>query len=402
MSRNNDDDDVIAVEDLGKGGPIRTGIGFLDHMIDQLHSHAQIGVRLVIIAPSLADDDYDPNRHAKCQEKVMKRAGMLLGTELQRMMESKSSLPGTIRASARFSCPLDEALVECEICRSMSGSLDFQLAPFGNRTKIGSMETDKLIYFWQALALSAHLDLRLVKIRGSNGHHIIESAFKAFARALRKLLDGNTASNVDNWNATLQLQRQAIVERNTKETSIAASLQLDGAGNVQITTGIQTLDAFLTTLAISSKIMSLNITCKGDLWIDEHHTAEDVAIALGQVLQTALGDKAGLVRMGDATVDGIQVVMDLSNRPCFTYEGSFWNQEMIGDLSSEMFLHVLDSLTINARMTLHIVEKEAAASSAEQAVQGVAKAWGEAFRQCAMVDLRRAGATASSKGTLSV
>ena len=152
--------------------------------------------------------------------------------------------------------------------------------------------------------------------------------------------------------------------------------------------------------------MSLKMDCQGDLWIDDHHTSEDVSIALGQVLTQAFGTKAGLNRMwcaegreGDAVVE---VVMDLSNRPDLNHDLSLGEEEYVdGSLTSEMLAHVLESLVVNARMTVHIVQLRKGKTVLETAVATFI-AFGRALRLCAAVDPRRAGKTASSKGTLSV
>jgi imidazoleglycerol-phosphate dehydratase len=162
--------------------------------------------------------------------------------------------------------------------------------------------------------------------------------------------------------------------------------------------------------------------------VDDHHTAEDVSIAVGQCLTQALGTKAGLNRMWLATAQQgeteVEVTMDLSNRPYMghnlhetlgrqeyvveeeeTTNGSSSSTSSSGSkLSCEMLEHVLDSLVMNGRMTVHIVEtpKAGNGSSVKDTVMCTAKAFGQALRVCAMVDKRRAGQTASSKGTLSV
>jgi imidazoleglycerol-phosphate dehydratase len=263
-------------------------------------------------------------------------------------------------------------------------------------------------------------------MRGDNAHHIVESSFKAFSRALRNLLDGiDTESfsgnlilmygaNSPNYKMGIDMKREGSITRKTKETSILTTLKFDGgATGVDIRTGVNMLDQFLQELAVTAAI-SLKIECEGDMWIDEHHTAEDVAIAVGQVISQALGTKAGLNRMWCAasTIENtkIHVTMDLSNRPCFTHNlRSMETAEYIGDLTTEMFEHVLDSIVVNARMTVHIVEDiiedendEAVTENVENSVMATARAFGQALKYCAMVDGRRAGATASSKGTLSV
>jgi imidazoleglycerol-phosphate dehydratase len=330
---------------------------------------------------------------------------------------------------SRFCCPLDEGLVECVIQPSSSGEggslIEYTLSPYGvypkgkGRTKIGQLETFAIESFWKALAENAKIDIQLNKIRGDNGHHIVESSFKAFSRALRNYLDAPKLwdNGSENDQASVALARQAQVERSTKETSISVHLLLNGSSqDTKVETGIPVMDEFFTALAAEAN-MTLKIQCKGDLWVDDHHSAEDVSIAVGQCLTQALGTKAGLNRMWltEATVGQakVEVTMDLSNRPYMGHnlQDTLGQQEYVDDaetngnsgcpLSCEMFEHVLDSLVMNGRMTVHIVEKEAGASVKETALC-TAKAFGQALRVCSMVDKRRAGQTASSKGTLSV
>jgi imidazoleglycerol-phosphate dehydratase len=425
--------DSIFCEDLQKPqGPILTGVGFLDHMLDQFNSHAQIGVSLTVADFSGENSDMqERNRHATHdQAKLRRLVGMKLGTELQRLLLASS----TTGKASRFCCPLDEALVACELKYDNSSQeittgklVTFSLTPYGKfpptgRKYIGSMETDKLQIFWESLAEHSGLEISLEKIRGDNAHHIVESTFKSFSRAIRNLLDGiNTTTTgdanrmfqlygpeSDNCKASIDLSRQASVQRSTKETSISTTIRMDGGiSGSEIDTGIQTLDQFLSTLA-SNASMSLSVNCKGDLWIDDHHTAEDVSISLGQVLTEALGTKAGLNRMWSAVAQSgdakVEVTMDLSNRPCFTHNLALSNSEAdekVGNLSLEMFEHVLDSLVVNSRTTVHVVQM-VPSSNLGDTIQAVGIAFGVALKHCATVDCRRAGATASSKGTLSV
>lgn len=415
---------VFQVQDLIKpSGRISTGVGFLDHMIDQFNSHAQIGVSLEMGAAEI-DNDHAYERtnrvNGEDQKELLEHVGVLLGAQFKRLL-AEAKNPGQ---SSRFCCPLDEALVRCQLKRvDGTGSLSsFTLAPYGKfprtgRTHIGHLQVRYVELFWKGLAQSSGLDICLDKIRGDNAHHIVESAFKAFSRALRNLLDGVDTVNVatptlealygrasENYRASLALTRKASVERKTKETSISVTLRLDGGtSGVTVDTGIRTLDKFFETLA-DEAWMSLDLKCKGDKWIDEHHTAEDVAIAVGQVLAEALGTKAGLNRMWSAMdkqgSSVVEVTMDLSNRPCLTHNLSL-DSEMVGDLSLEMFEHVLDSLVVNSRMTVHVEETEFGGDFVAS-VAAVARAFGRALRFCMSVDQRRAGATASSKGTLSV
>lgn len=216
------------------------------------------------------------------------------------------------------------------------------------------------------------------------------------------------------------LKREGKVERTTKETSISVHVLLNGCSNdTHVDTGTPFLDQFYTVLA-KEACMTLKIKCKGDLWVDDHHTAEDVSIAIGQCLTQALGTKAGLNRMwlSGATRENtsVEVTMDLSNRPYFEHNlhETLGRQEYVDCendkasdngilLSCEMLEHCLDSLVMNSRMTVHIVQIEAKEpSSVADVALCTAMAFGRALRVCAMVDQRRAGTTASSKGTLSV
>ena len=418
---------------------IATGIGFLDHMLDQLHSHAQLRVHLQAVKMEKdATDSY------------VSAIGTAVGTALWTLLQSR--LPKEELCSSTFACPLDEALVVCVLKKkpiaegvaTETGVLEsYTLAPYGiyprstGRVLIGTLPTASLESFWRHLARALpNVSIELCKIRGHNAHHIVESSFKAFARALRNWIDGIDAAapadggtsalntmygrGSDNTAQSLALCRTASIARNTKETSIRTEMHLDGgAKGISIQTGVQTLDAFLSEFALYARI-SLHVTCRGDLWIDEHHTAEDVAISIGQALHEALGTKAGLNRMWYASVPStstnddfrVAVTMDLSNRPCFVHNLSILEEmEMMGDLSCEMFVHVLDSIVTNARMTVHVVEegRMIGLDNADNKdpyrhpiLMATAGALGDALHMCALVDSRRAGKTASSKGTLSV
>lgn len=408
--------------DLAKStNPINTGIGFFDHMLDQFNSHAQIGVSATVTSTE-EDDLEDRNRHGddSLQLDLMKKVGTALGGEMKKLIPSSAG-------ESRFCCPLDEALVECIISPSNdSPSFVFDLAPYGiypktGRKKIGKMMTSPLEFFFQNLCMAAGLNVSLKKIRGDNGHHVVESSFKAFSRALRNLIDGTDttgqgAKMEEMWGQSSQSAKEGVVmkrtgssSRKTKETTINVEIDLDdGVKGIKVKTGIQTLDSFYTDLATEAGI-SLNVYCQGDLWVDDHHSSEDVSIAIGKVLNTALGTKAGLNRMwcsrAQCNDSIVEVTMDLSNRPCLTSNLSLSDYtedcEYVGDMSIEMLEHALDSLVMNGQMTVHILECEKG-SDIRNLATATALAFGKALRLCAAVDPRRAGKTASSKGTLSV
>lgn len=395
----------IACHDLQKpAGPLNTGIGFLDHMLDQINSHAQMGIHLVLSGE-------DKNRHAQVDARALLS---LIGTTVGQAM--RPWLPLSENKTVTFSCPLDEALVECQLLSNDNNDNNKQQAaceyhhftPLGKyppqigRTHLGQLNVSALDAFWNALAEATQLKIVLIKHRGDNAHHIIESSFKAFSRALRNYIDTDDlyGNNSPNAQASIALQRHASLQRSTKETSIQVDLQLDGgAGETHVATGIPTLDRFWTQFAHAAE-MTLRIQADGDLWIDEHHTAEDVAIAVGQCFDQALGSKAGLNRMWSVQKSGLQVTMDLSNRPCFVHDLDWGMTEFVGEgLSCEMMEHVLESWIVNARWTVHVQQERGGSSCS---IDDLAQALGTAVRYCASVDVRRAGATASSKGTLSV
>lgn len=447
----------VKVLDLKKSQDvISTGVGFFDHMLDQINSHAQIGLSVQVTKNCVSNGEKwkkdDVNRFAQpyeLQETLMSQVGQEIGRELGKILRAEILSNG--QHCSRFCCPLDEALVECVLEIDPSDTTNggllklFSLPPYGvyppnkGRAKIGHMiTTPNVELFFQCLAETSGLNISLTKLRGDNGHHIVESAFKAFSRALRNLIDGtNTTTpeswcketlksmeqlwgiNSDSYNQGLALNRLSTSERKTKETSISIGLKLDGGEHScnQIDTGINIMNEFYTIFANEAHI-SLNVSCSGDLWVDDHHTAEDISIAIGKCLNAALGNKAGLNRMWNSTchikddIKGsssiVEAVMDLSNRPCLTCDLDFHEEEYVGDLSVEMFHHALESLVINGQMTLHIVDKSIPCTDAyskediTNLVKATAAALGQALKQCIAVDPRRAGAIASSKGTLSV
>ncbi len=150
--------------------------------------------------------------------------------------------------------------------------------------------------------------------------------------------------------------RNAAVERTTRETRIACRLNLDGTSEVRVATGIGFLDHLLTALAFHAG-WNLELECSGDLEVDDHHTAEDCALALGEALDTALGDRAGIVRFGSAFAPLDEAlarcVVDLSGRPWPQVDLGL-RREMLGGLAGENVGHVLQSLAMAARCALHV------------------------------------------------
>lgn len=150
--------------------------------------------------------------------------------------------------------------------------------------------------------------------------------------------------------------REAVVDRRTKETEISVRLNLDGTGAAEVATGIGFLDHLLDALAKHSRF-DLELSCKGDLLIDDHHTAEDCGLTLGTALQQALGSRVGIRRFGYAyaPLDEAlaRAVVDISGRP-FADVNLGLTRERLGELSCENIPHVLSSLASTAGLTLHV------------------------------------------------
>jgi imidazoleglycerol-phosphate dehydratase len=192
--------------------------------------------------------------------------------------------------------------------------------------------------------------------------------------------------------------RTAEITRKTLETDIAVTLTLDGAGAAVVSTGVGFLDHMLTALAKHARF-DLTLRCKGDLHIDDHHTAEDCALALGQALDQALGERRGIARFGSAyaPLDEAlsRAVVDLSGRPFAAVEMGL-RREKIGDLSCEMIPHVLASLAIASRSCFHVdvLKGENDHHRAESAFKALALA----LRQAVSRD--GSSSVPSTKGTL--
>lgn len=151
------------------------------------------------------------------------------------------------------------------------------------------------------------------------------------------------------------IERKSQITRKTKETDISASLNLDG-GEVKINTGIGFLDHMLTALAVHGGF-GLTLEAKGDLYVDGHHTAEDVGIVLGKALCEALGDKSGIVRYGSAYIPMDESLgfcaVDISGRPFLVFNAEFVN-EKIGELDTCLIEEFMRAFAFNAGITLHL------------------------------------------------
>ncbi|WP_134668671.1 imidazoleglycerol-phosphate dehydratase HisB [Halorussus marinus] len=192
--------------------------------------------------------------------------------------------------------------------------------------------------------------------------------------------------------------RTAAVTRETAETDIEVILDVDGDGDATVETGVGFFDHMLDSFA-KHGLFDLTVRCDGDLDVDDHHTVEDVAIALGTAFEEALGDKRGIVRFADRKVPldeaVAEVVVDVSGRPLFEFDGDF-SQAGVGGMTSHMAGHFFRSLSMNAGLTLHLgVTGENAHHEIEALFKGVGRALDDATR----IDDRR-GDVASTKGQL--
>ena len=194
--------------------------------------------------------------------------------------------------------------------------------------------------------------------------------------------------------------RTAEISRQTRETTISVTLDVDGTGKADISTGIGFLDHMLDSLARHSRF-DLSIKATGDLHIDAHHTAEDIAIVLGQALDRALGEKRGLRRFADATVPLdealVQVVLDLSGRGFAAVDVPF-RGEMVGTLPTEMIPHFLRSFAIEGRLTLHV--RLLAGENDHHRAEATFKALARCLELATRIDPRIASQVPSTKGAL--
>lgn len=195
------------------------------------------------------------------------------------------------------------------------------------------------------------------------------------------------------------MTRRAELEYATKETATRLTLELDGRGEARIETGIGYLNHMLEQLTFHG-LLDLELSCKGDLEVDTHHTVEDCAIALGRALDQTLGDRKGIARYGqchlpmDETL--ARVVLDFSGRPEFVFSGGF-SRDKLGELETQMIPHFFKSLAVAGRLTLHmtLLYGENDHHKCEALFKGLGRALAEAIAP----DPRRGGVS-STKGVL--
>jgi imidazoleglycerol-phosphate dehydratase len=196
------------------------------------------------------------------------------------------------------------------------------------------------------------------------------------------------------------VKRQATIDRSTKETKIKATVDLDGTGAYDISTGVGFLDHMLEQLARHS-LIDITLKAKGDLHIDFHHTTEDCGIVLGQAVAKALGDKQGITRYADVHLPMdetmTRVAVDVSGRPYLIWDVTF-PRSKLGEMDTELFREFFQAFAQNAGITLHIANLygENNHHIAETCFKGLARA----LRSAIAIDPRQAGRVPSTKGSL--
>jgi imidazoleglycerol-phosphate dehydratase len=195
------------------------------------------------------------------------------------------------------------------------------------------------------------------------------------------------------------MPRHAHIHRKTNETEVTVSLDLDGQGDAEVRTGIGFYDHMWGHVAHHG-LFNLTIQASGDLDVDEHHTVEDVAIAFGQALNAALGERAGIVRMADAWVAMDEalahVVVDLSGRPYAVFDAAF-STPKIGALGTSLIPHVFESIAAHGRLNLHA--RVLYGRDDHHKAEALFKALGRALDAATRIDPRRTGVP-STKGML--
>jgi imidazoleglycerol-phosphate dehydratase len=194
--------------------------------------------------------------------------------------------------------------------------------------------------------------------------------------------------------------RRATIERNTKETRIAATVDLDGSGRYEVSTGIGFLDHMLEQLSRHS-LIDITLKAEGDLHIDYHHTTEDSGIVLGQAVSEALGERKGIWRYGSALIPMdetlTRVALDASNRPYLIWKVGF-DRDKLGSMDTELFKEWFQAFAQHAGLTLHV--ENLYGTNNHHIVESCFKALARARREAIQIDPRTADAVPSTKGSL--
>ena len=195
------------------------------------------------------------------------------------------------------------------------------------------------------------------------------------------------------------MMEKVKIERQTRETNIELSLRLYGSGSCNAKTPIGFFSHMIEAFAGNS-LIDIYLDAKGDIWVDEHHTVEDIGIALGRALAKALGDKKGINRYGTAIIPMDEslasVSIDLAGRYAFVFDAEF-SRDKVGDMPTELVYDFFDALAQNAKMALHI--KLLNGRNDHHKIEAIFKAFGVALRKAMEPDPRRKGIP-STKGLL--
>lgn len=250
-------------------------------------------------------------------------------------------------------------------------------------------------------SLAAKLEAGMHKRKGwLNRDHSKDKEKAAAAEAARQERAAQAAAAVAPAFHMPAEGRAVSITRNTSETQITVSLNLDGTGKARFDTGIPFLEHMLDQIARHG-LIDLDIVCHGDLHIDDHHSVEDIGITLGQALKAALGDKIGIRRYGHSYVPLDEalsrVVLDLSGRAGLEYHIDF-TRATIGKFDVDLFSEFFHGLVNHAMITLHIDNLRG--KNAHHQAETVFKAFGRALRMAVEYDERMAGKMPSTKGTL--
>ena len=194
--------------------------------------------------------------------------------------------------------------------------------------------------------------------------------------------------------------RKSEIKRQTNETNIEMSLNLDGQGEVHIETGIGFMDHMLELLAFHGGF-DLSVQCQGDLKVDSHHTVEDLGIVFGECLKEALGDKKGIYRYGQMAIPMdealVTTTLDLSGRPYLVYQAQL-HCERLGNYETEMTKEFFKAVSDHALMTLHIIENYG--ENTHHIIEAMFKSFARALKQAVTIDENHQDQIVSSKGLL--
>ena len=194
--------------------------------------------------------------------------------------------------------------------------------------------------------------------------------------------------------------RTATINRNTNETKISLTLNLDGKGNSDIKSGVGFLDHMLTLLAKHARF-DLSLTCNGDVWVDDHHSVEDIGIVLGEAFAKAIGEKRGIVRYGSATIPMdetlILAAVDLSGRSYLRFDLSIPTQK-VGNFDTELVKEFWLAFTRTSQSTVHF--QQLAGENSHHIIEGAFKSLARSLRAAVAIDPATADEVPSTKGVL--